>query len=106
MLLIAPMMLMLAPAVPADPLGTARKAYSQCLSALVQPSLNQKMPLADFQASLKRQCGDKEAAYRNAIIADDKAAGMSASDAASDADDQVSEYVDKIVAEYEDYLTS
>lgn len=98
-----PLMLMAAPATPADPVAVARKAYAQCLSAQIQPSLDRKLSLADFQASLKSKCGDKETTFRNALLADDRTSGMSASDAASDADDQISDYVDKIVAEYEDY---
>jgi hypothetical protein len=68
-----------------------------------QPSLDKKVPLGEFQGQLKTTCADKEAAFRAAILAQDKADGMSDKDAQADADDQVSEYVDKIIGEYEEY---
>ena len=104
MLVAAPLMMMLAAAPQsADAVGAGRKAYSECLSKQIQPALDKKVTLSEFQASLKEKCADKEAAFRAAILADDKTNGMSAKDSASDADDQVSEYVDKITGEYEDY---
>ncbi len=103
MLVAVPLMMLLAPAAATDAVGTGRKAFSQCLSGQIQPSLENKLTLGDFQAAIRKTCADKEAAFRAAILADDKANGMSAKDGQSDADDQISEYVDKIVAEYEDY---
>lgn len=103
MVMIVPLMLMLAAASPADAVGAGRKAYSQCLSSQLQPALEKKLGLGDFQAEMKAKCADKEAAFRNAILAADKSDGMSAKDAQQDADDQISEYVDKITGEYEDY---
>ena len=102
MLIVAPLMLMLA-APPADAVGNGRKAFSGCLASQTKPALDKKLPLADFQAEIKKACADKENAFRAAIVAADKADGMSDKAAQSDADDQISEYVDKIVAEYEDY---
>lgn len=103
MLITMPLILLLAAAPGADPVGMGRKAYSQCLSAQVQPSLEKKLPLGEFQSAMKKTCADKEAAFRSAILAADKADGMSEKAAQADADDQISEYVDKITAEYEDY---
>lgn len=104
MFVAAPLILMLAAAPQsADAIGAGRKAYSECLSKQIQPSLDQKMSLGDFQSSLKQKCGDKEAAFRAAIVADDKSGGMSEKDAQADADDQISEYKDKITGEFEDY---
>lgn len=103
MLLAAPLMLLLATAPAADPVGAGRKAFSQCLSGQIQPSLEKKLTLGDFQSSIKKACADKETAFRTAIVTQDKAEGMSEKDAQADADDQISEYVDKIVSEYEDY---
>lgn len=105
MLVAVPLVMMLAAAPAADPVGAGRKAYSQCLSAQIQPSLDKKLALGEFQSALKAKCGDKEAAFRAAIVADDKSSGMSEQEAQSDANDQVSEYLDKITAEYEDYLS-
>lgn len=101
---VALMMMLAGPAN--DPVGAGRKAFSTCLAAQEQGGLDKKMPLPEFKALLKTKCGDKEAAFRSAILAADKADGMSAADATSDADDQVAEYVDKITSEYEDYLVN
>jgi hypothetical protein len=107
MFVAAPLLLMLAAAPQSgDAVGAGRKAYSECLSKQLQPALDKKMSLGDFQSSLKAQCADKEAAFRAAIIADDKSSGMSEKDAQSDADDQISEYRDKMVGEFEDYSKS
>lgn len=103
MLAAIPLMMMLAAAQSGDAVGAGRKAYSECLSKQIQPALDKKLTLGDFQSSLKSKCGDKEAAFRAAIVADDKSTGMSDKDAQSDADDQVAEYVDKITGEFEDY---
>ncbi|WP_340265317.1 hypothetical protein [Sphingobium mellinum] len=104
MLVAAPLMMMLAAAPQSpDAVGMGRKAFSECLSKQIQPALDKKVTLSDFRAMLKEKCGDKEAAFRAAVLADDKSSGMAAKDAASDADDQVSEYVDKITGEFEDY---
>lgn len=103
MLLAVPLMMMLAAAQSGDAVGIGRKAYSECLSKQIQPSLDKKLTLGDFQSSLKQKCGDKEAAFRAAIVADDKSSGMTEKAAQSDADDQIAEYRDKITGEYEDY---
>lgn len=104
MLLAVPLMLLAGAApAPAD-VGGNRKVYSECLAKLIQPSLDQKLSLVDFQTAMKTKCASQEAAFRNAILAADKADKMSAADAQKDADDQVSEYTDKFIGEYEDYL--
>ncbi|APL94468.1 hypothetical protein Sj15T_03920 [Sphingobium sp. TA15] len=102
-----PLMLLLAAAPQSgDAVGNGRKAYSECLSKQIQPAIDKKLSLGDFQAVLKTECGAKEAAFRTAIVADDRSSGMSEKDAQSDADDQISEYRDKIIGEYEDYSKS
>lgn len=104
MIFTIPLVMMVAAAPAADAVGMGRKVYSECLAKQIQPALDRKLPLGDFQAAMKKACADKEAAFRSAILAADKADGMSEKAAQADADDQVSEYVDKITGEYEDYL--
>jgi hypothetical protein len=107
MLVAAPLMMLLAAAPQSgDAVGAGRKAYSECLTKQVQPAIDARMSLGDFQSTLKSKCSAKEAAFRAAIIADDKSTGMSEKDAQSDADDQIAEYVDKITGEFEDYSRS
>lgn len=103
MLLTVSLAMMLAASPSADPVGAGRKAFSACLSSKIQPSLEKKLSLGDFQSEIRKACATQEAAFRAAIVADDKSNKISDKDAQSDADDQVSEYVDKITAEYEDY---
>jgi len=104
MLVAAPLMMLLAAAPQSgDAVGAGRKAYADCLSKQVQPGLDAKMSLGEFQTSLKSKCGAKEVAFRAAIVADDKSTGMSEKDAQADADDQIAEYVDKITGEFQDY---
>jgi hypothetical protein len=102
MIVAASLMMMLATAPSADAVGTGRKDFSKCLSAQVQPALDKKLAVGDFQSAAKKACADKESAFRSAIIASDKADKMSDAAANSDADDQISEYVDKITSEYEE----
>jgi hypothetical protein len=103
MIVAASLVMMLATAAPsADAVGTGRKEFSKCLSAQVQPSMDKSLPVGEFQTGLKKACADKEAAFRAAIIASDKADKMSDKDANADADDQIAEYVDKITSEYEE----
>ncbi|MBA4089520.1 MULTISPECIES: hypothetical protein [Sphingomonadaceae] len=102
MIVAASLVMMLAAAPSADAVGAGRKEFSKCLSAQVQPALEKKLPVGDFQAEMKKACADKEAAFRAAIVASDKADKMSDAAANSDADDQISEYVDKITGEYEE----
>lgn len=104
MLFAAPLMMMLATTPQSgDAVGAGRKAYSECLSKEISPALDKKLTLRDFQSTVKSKCSAKEAAFRAAIVADDKANGMSEKDAQADADDQIAEYVDKITGEFEDY---
>lgn len=102
MIVAASLAMMLAAAPSADAVGNGRKAFAKCLSAQVQPSLDKKLSAGDFQAAIKKACADQEAAFRAAIVAQDKSDKMSDSAAASDADDQIAEYVDKITSEYEE----
>ena len=102
MIVAASLAMMLAAAPSADAVGTGRKEFAKCLSAQMQPSLDKKLSVGDFQAALKKTCADKEAAFRAAIVASDKADKMSDAAANSDADDQIAEYVDKITSEYEE----
>lgn len=99
---VASLAMMAAAAPSADDVGTGRKEFAKCLSAQVKPAMDAKMSTGDFQASIKKVCATQEAAFRAAIVAQDKGDKMSDSAAASDADDQIGEYVDKITSEYEE----
>jgi hypothetical protein len=102
MIVAASLVMMLAAAPSADPVGTGRRDFSKCLSAQIQPALDKKLSSADFKSTMRKACADKEAAFRAAIVASDKGDKMSDAAANSDADDQIAEYVDKISSEYEE----
>ncbi|MFK4794579.1 hypothetical protein [Sphingobium sp. ZW T5_29] len=104
MLAAIPLIMLLAAPQSGDAVGAGRQSFSKCLSDQVQPALDRKMTVSGFQSALKSKCRDKEAAFHAAMVADNRASGMSEKDAQSDADDQVAEYVDKITGEFEDYM--
>ncbi|KFG89429.1 hypothetical protein BV98_002813 [Sphingobium herbicidovorans NBRC 16415] len=102
-MLFASLMLMLAAAPQGDAVGAGRKAFSECLSKEVGSALDKKLSLAGFRSAVKSRCSAREAAFRAAIVADEKSAGMSEQDAQAEADDQIAEYFDKVTEEFEDY---
>lgn len=102
MILSAALMMMLA-APSADAVGSTRRAFSECLQGQVQPAIDKKLSLGDFQATLKTACEAQERVFRSAILAADKADGLPAKAAQTDADEQVTDYLDKITREFEDY---
>ncbi len=93
--------LILAAATPADAVPKARQAYASCLSGYTNDAMDKKMAREEFLAGLKSKCTDKETAFRNALIAADKADGMSAQESADDANDQVTEYIDKMTSDFD-----
>lgn len=93
--------LILAAAAPADAVPKARQAYASCLGGFTSDASTRKMARDTFLAGLKSKCADKEAAFRTALIAADKADGMSDQEAQQDADDQVAEYVEKMTSDFD-----
>ncbi|AUW59213.1 hypothetical protein C1T17_15070 [Sphingobium sp. SCG-1] len=94
------LMLMLA-GTPEEDMGAARKAYAKCLQDFTTDARDRKVAAADYKSGLKSKCADKEAAFRTAILAADKADGMKPDESAKDADDQIKEYLDKFGEDYE-----
>lgn len=92
--------LILAAASPADDVAKARKDYASCLTGYTNDMSGKKMSSDEFVTGLKAKCADKEAAFRTALMTADKADGMTASESAQDADDQVSEYVEKMTDDF------
>ncbi len=93
--------LILAAAAPADAVPKARQAYASCLSSYTNDAADKKMARDEFLAGLKSKCTDKEAAFRTALIAADKADGMTDAESAEDADDQVAEYIEKMTDNFD-----
>lgn len=88
-------------AASADAVPKARQAYAGCLTTVTTDAVDSKAAREEFLANLKSKCAEKEAAFRAALVAADRADGMSAQEAAQDADDQVAEYIEKMTGDFD-----
>ena len=59
------------------------------------------MARAEFLAGLKTKCAAKETTFRTALVAADKADGMTDAEAAEDANDQITGYYDKMTEDFD-----
>lgn len=82
-------------AAQADP-GPARKAYSGCLHTYLKTSLEQKMAPEAFDAAVQPACANQEAAFRGAVVAFEKAYGLSQGEAEDVAASDVSHFLSEI----------
>src|SRR3546814_10337978 len=97
-------MAMAAAAQPADTTAQPRDAYATCLRKFMTSQLDKKTKPDEFDKALQPACEQQETAFRNAILAADKADGMSDTDAQEDAQFQVDDYIEKFQNNYSDYL--
>ncbi|MDQ4420543.1 hypothetical protein OOT33_08880 [Sphingobium sp. DEHP117] len=88
--------LIFAAATPADAVPKARQAYASCLSQFTNDAVDRKMPKEEFVPGLNAKCADKEAKFRAALVAANRADGMSEKDSAADAEDQVKGYIEQM----------
>ena len=97
--------LLLATAAPAGAgsVDTTRAAFTKCLRDHMKKSLEAKMGEAEYELALKEACGTERDAFRNAVIALDRADGDTAAEAAEDADSQVEDYHSTFVDKFKDY---
>lgn len=51
-----------------DTTRTAREAFTACLRAYVQQSVEARLPVADFQSQYPQQCTAQQTAFRDAVI--------------------------------------
>lgn len=82
---------------------SSRAAFSKCLWTEVNKSLDASVPPAEFTEALPKKCEASRAAFRNALIAADRANGDSAATAAQNADEQVEDYHLNFADKYKDY---
>lgn len=80
-----------------------RAAFSKCLWTEISKSLDADVPSAEFAKALPSKCEASRAAFRNALIAADRANGDSAATAAENADEQVDDYHINFAEKYQDY---
>src|SRR3546814_5870762 len=95
---------MAAAAQPADTTAQPRDTYANCLRKVMTSQLDKKTKPDEFDKALQPDCEQQETAFRNAILAADKAEGMSDTDAQEDAQFQVDDYLEKFQNNYRDYL--
>lgn len=88
-------------AAAADGVPKTRQAYAGCLTKVTTDAVDNKTAREEFLASLKSKCADQETAFRAALVATDRADGMTAQEASQDADDQVAEYIDKMTGDFD-----
>lgn len=93
--------LIFAAASPADAVPKARQAYAGCLSQFTNDAVDRKMPKDEFVPALNAKCADKEAKFRAALVAANRADGMSEKESAADADDQVKGYIEQMTENFD-----
>lgn len=86
---------------PADAVPKARQAYASCLGGYTNDAVGKTMSKDEFVTGLKARCATKETAFREALIAADKADGMTDAEAREDADDQVAGYIEQMTDNFE-----
>jgi hypothetical protein len=77
---------------PAAAVDNSRAVFTKCLRDHMKKSLEAKMGEAEYELALKEACGTERDAFRNAVIALDRADGDTAAEAAEDADSQIEDY--------------
>src|SRR3546814_9590869 len=92
-------MAMAAAAQPADTTAQPRDAYATCLRKFMTSQLDKKTKPDEFDKALQPACEQQETAFRNAILAADKAEGMSDTDAQEAAQLQVDAYLEQFRSE-------
>lgn len=76
---------------PTDATRSAREAYTGCLRAYVQRSLESRMSPAEFGRAFPQQCTTQEAAFRAAVVRRELSSRMSQADAAESATLEIDE---------------
>ena len=92
-------------AAPADP-NPARKGYSNCLQQFLRTSYDAKMTPDDFDKAVPAACGDKEAAFRQAVVALDTSRGVKRKDAEQGVRDEIADFQTTLKERYRDYIDS
>src|SRR3546814_17998601 len=88
-------MAMAAAAQPADTTAQPRDAYATCLRKFMTSQLDKKTKPDEFDKTLQPASEQQETAFRNAILAAEKADGMSDTDPPINTQYPVEEYIKK-----------
>lgn len=97
-------LIMVTTAAPADKINIARRAYANCLNALIKTELDAKTDVAGFDGKIAAACKSEETAFRNAIVTVDVAAGIKRSDAEGNATTEIGDFIGQTKESYKDYV--
>ena len=93
--------LIFAAAAPADAVPKARQAYASCLGEYTRDASDRKIEREEFLAGLTTKCAKQEVKFREALVAADKADGMTDAESNEDADDQIEGYREKMTDDFD-----
>ena len=85
---LATMLLAAAPNVTAQ----AREGYARCIKQVVAEAVEKKMDVAAFDAAVASTCKDKEAAFRNAMVASEVAMGIKRAVSEKGVSEEIADY--------------
>ena len=89
-----------------DPISATNKAYNDCLLKLTVSSLDAKKSADEFEKAAGSDCATQEQAYHDAVQQSEVQFGSSASEAKSYADEEVSNLLASMKANYSSFLES
>ncbi len=89
----------------ADPVNSARQAYSDCLRSYMRAQLEQRAEPAAFEAAIANQCADRATAFTSVLVQRDARSGNRAR-AEEDARMTMEEIRATTVEYYTDYHSS
>ena len=94
-------------AMPQTPPATAmaRRAYGLCLNKMVRAKVDAHLSPDAFEAAAKSGCAAEEAAFRQALIAEELALRLRRADAENDASSQIADYLANAVETYTEFTT-
>jgi hypothetical protein len=98
------LLILLLAAPSANSLNQARQGYSACLGAQLRDNLRQHIETSAFESLIAGSCKAEEAAFREAAVATDVAAGTSRASAEQNAAFEISDLLDTTKQRYRDYL--
>ena len=105
-MLITSLLLALAAPSPTAAVDTSRAAFTKCLRDHLKKSLEGKMGDAEYEMAIKGACTAERTAFRQAVIALDRASGDSEADATENADMQIDDYHVNFIEKFKDYSST
>lgn len=105
MLITAILLAAMAPS-PTAQVDATRAAFTKCMRAHMKKSLEDKMPIGEYELAVKDACSTERGAFRAAVITLNRSSGDSEADAADNADMQIEDYQANYVDKFKDFAES